>query len=202
MPSAAPRHALSLLTLLLVLQPAAGEEDASAAAPAPGGDPMIASAVTDDALPTSIPSGPKLLTPEQIDEQIAEANAVRERLLAPDPEMIAAFRDEWGIEPVGVWMAAAGYMLDFRFNVIDAEKALPLFDHRIEPYLLVEGTRVRFGVPRASKVGAFRPTNRGQNIEAGRRYYMLFGNPDNYAKRGQKVSIVIGDFRAEHIPIR
>jgi hypothetical protein len=31
---------------------------------------------------------------------------------------------------------------------------------------------------------------------------MVFGNPDNFVKAGEKVSVVIGDFRAENLTVR
>jgi hypothetical protein len=93
-------------------------------------------------------------------------------------------------------------MIDFRFRVVDAEKALPLFDHRTKPYLLAQGSDIKLPVPVGAKVGAFRPTNRGKNIKAGKNYYMMFANPDAYLKVGQKVSVVIGEFRAEQMTLQ
>ena len=75
-------------------------------------------------------------------------------------------------------------------------------DHRIKPYVLAERSQIKLPVPMAPKVGAFRPTNRGKNIKADRIYYMIFGNPDAYVKAGEKVSVVIGDFRAEHLTVQ
>jgi hypothetical protein len=110
--------------------------------------------------------------------------------------------ERWGVEVIGVREAARGYMIDFRFRVLDADKALPLFDARIQPYLLTEGTNVKLPVPVGEKVGAFRTTNRGKNIQSGKDYYMMFANPDSYVRPGQRVSVVIGDFRAEHMTLR
>jgi hypothetical protein len=31
---------------------------------------------------------------------------------------------------------------------------------------------------------------------------MVFGNPDNHVKPGEKVSVVIGDFRVENLTVR
>ena len=56
--------------------------------------------------------------------------------------------------------------------------------------------------PWRPKVGAFRPTNRGKNIKADKTYYMVFGNPDSFVKPGEKVSVVIGDFRAEKLRVQ
>jgi hypothetical protein len=103
----------------------------------------------------------------------------------------------WGVELLGMRITAADYMLDFRFHVIDAEKALPLFDHRIKPYIIADRSQIKLPVPMAAKVGAFRPTNRGKNITSGRNYYMIFGNPDRHVKQGETVTVVIGDFKVE-----
>jgi len=54
----------------------------------------------------------------------------------------------------------------------------------------------------AAKVGAFRATNRGKNIKPNKKYYMVFGNPDAHVKSGDKVTMVIGDFKAEHMAVR
>ena len=109
--------------------------------------------------------------------------------------------DKWGVELLGMRLTTAGYMLDFRFRVIDADKALPLFDHRIKPHIVAERSNIKLPVPMAAKVGAFRPTNRGKNIKADKTYYMIFGNPDRHVKAGEKVTVVIGDFKVEHLMV-
>lgn len=153
------------------------------------------------------PPAPGVVTPEQVRAALAEAQQHRETLRQPDPAVAdPAVRQEllerWGVEVYGVRLAARGYMIDFRFRVLDAEKALPLFDTRIKPYLLPERTTVKLPVPAGEKVGAFRTTNRGANIVANKDYYLMFGNPDAFAKRGQKVSVVIGDFHVEHLTLQ
>ena len=109
--------------------------------------------------------------------------------------------DKWGVELLGMRLTTAGYMLDFRFRVMDADKALPLFDHRIKPYIVAERSNIKLPVPMAAKVGAFRPTNRGKNIKADKTYYMIFGNPDRHVKVGEKVTVAIGDFKVEHLMV-
>ena len=107
--------------------------------------------------------------------------------------------ENWGVEVLGMRLTAANMMLDFRFHVIDAEKALTLFDHRIKPYIIADRSQIKLPVPMAAKVGAFRPTNRGKNITSGRNYYMIFGNPDRHVKQGETVTVVIGDFTVESL---
>ena len=118
-----------------------------------------------------------------------------------DPEIAKELKERWGVELLGIRNAAAGNFMDFRFKVVDAEKSLPLFDHRIKPYVIAEKSNIKLPVPMAAKIGAFRPTNRGKNIKADKIYYMLFGNPDRHVKTGEKVSVVIGDFKVEHLVV-
>ena len=115
------------------------------------------------------------------------------------PETIQALREQWGIEVLGIRLVSANMMMDFRYRVHDVEKALPLFDHRIKPHLVVDRNQIKLPVPMAAKVGAFRPTNRGKNIKADKNYFMIFGNPDQHVKAGETVTIVVGDFRVEHL---
>jgi hypothetical protein len=117
------------------------------------------------------------------------------------PEQIKELADKWGVELLGMRLTTAGYMLDFRFRVMDADKALPLFDHRIKPHIVAERSNIKLPVPMSTKVGAFRPTNRGKNIKADKTYYMIFGNPDRHVKVGEKVTVVIGDFKVEHLMV-
>ena len=160
-------------------------------------------AVPAAATPTARPSQ---MTADQVRAAIEQAEKRRVEESRPDPAISGAaaerLAEQWGVEVTGIRLTSAGYMLDFRFRVVDAQKALPLFDHRIKPYVLAERSQVKLPVPMAPKVGAFRPTNRGKNIQPDKTYYMVFGNPDSYLKPGQKVSVVIGDFRAEHLTVR
>jgi hypothetical protein len=146
------------------------------------------------------------LTAEQVRAAIEEAEQRRLEKARPDPALSGTVGEQlaqrWGVEVIGINLTSAGYMLDFRFRVVNAEKALPLFDHRIKPYVLTGRAHIRLPVPMAPKVGAFRPTNRGKNIKADKTYYMVFANPDSFVKVGEKVSVVIGDFRAENLTVR
>jgi hypothetical protein len=84
---------------------------------------------------------------------------------------------------------------------LDVDKALPLFDQRIKPHIIAERSNIKLPVPMAAKVGAFRPTNRGKNIKAGKTYFIMFGNPDRHVQTGEKVTVVIGDFKVEHLVV-
>lgn len=105
---------------------------------------------------------------------------------------------EWGIQIEGIRRTAGGYMLDFRYRVVDAGKAAPLFDRKTKPYLLDQATGARFLVPSPPKTGPLRTSN--PPLE-GRIYWMFFANPGRYVKPGDRVTVIIGDFRAENLTV-
>lgn len=155
----------------------------------------------------TLPATPKAasgkMTAEDVRAAIIAAAKRREEALKPDPAVSQAdMIEKWGVEVVGLHRTLVGYMLDFRFRVVDLDKALPLFDARVSPYVLAERTGIKLPVPTAEKIGALRPTNRGRNIKAGRTYHILFANPDSHIKPVERATVIIGDFKAEHLTVR
>lgn len=110
----------------------------------------------------------------------------------------ASLEAKWGVKVLSIKLSAEGYMLDFRYRVIDAEKAAPLFDRNIKPYLVDESTGAMFVVPEPPKVGALRNTRKPQPE---RNYFIMFANPGRYVKKGNMVTVVNGDFKAEHLVV-
>lgn len=109
-----------------------------------------------------------------------------------------AMEEKWGVQLLPIRLSAEGYILDFRYRVLDPEKALPLFDRKIKPYLVDEATGAVFAVPEPPKVGALRNTRKPQ---ADRNYFILFANPGRYVQKGKSVTVVIGEFKAEHLVV-
>jgi len=103
---------------------------------------------------------------------------------------------EWGIEVVGVRYSADGDILDFRYRVKDPDKAAPLFNRRVRPYLIDEATGARLGVPSPPRTGPLRSLNPPQ---ADRTYFMFFSNFGRLVQPGGAVTIVIGDFRLKTV---
>jgi hypothetical protein len=117
-------------------------------------------------------------------------------LPAPPEKESPSIEQLYGIEIQGIRLIAAGRFLDFRYKVMDPEKASPLMDGRARPYLIDQETGSKSGVPSSPKVGSMRQKSR-QPI-AGKIYFVLFGNP-GVVKPGGKVTVVIGDFKAENL---
>jgi hypothetical protein len=106
-----------------------------------------------------------------------------------------------GIAIVGLRRSSAGYMLDFRYRVLDPAKAAALLDRKISPYLLDEASGAQLAVPDAPKIGQLRPTSRN-GVIPGRNYFILFANPGRYLDAGSKVTLVAGDVRIRHLRVQ
>ena len=104
----------------------------------------------------------------------------------------------WGVEVVFVRQTSAGYMLEFRYKVLDAEKAKPLFDRQTKPMLTHVESGAKFIVPTPAKTGALRNSNPPLDDHT---YWMFFANPGKFVKPGDLVTIEIGDFVAENIVV-
>lgn len=117
---------------------------------------------------------------------------------APSQNEGAAITEKWGIEILGIRQSAAGHMLDFRYRVVDSQKAAPLFVRQTKPYLIDQASGKVLAVPNMAKVGPLRSSDQPH---AGRTYWMFFGNP-GVVKAGSKVSVVIGDFKVEDLTVQ
>jgi hypothetical protein len=104
----------------------------------------------------------------------------------------------WGIRIESVKLTAAGYMLDFRYQVIDVRKAKPLFVRKTKPVLTDEKTGMRLAVPTPPKTGALRNS---YDPIAGKTYFMFFGNPGHLVAAGQTVTITIGEFSVKSVRV-
>lgn len=112
-----------------------------------------------------------------------------ESLDATDARAIAK---KWGIHIESIKLTASGYMLDFRYRVLDARKAKPIFERKTKPILRDDATGVEVAVPVPPKTGALRSSN---DPKAGRTYFMFFANPARFIKAGSAVTVTIGAVR-------
>jgi hypothetical protein len=127
----------------------------------------------------------------------AAPTAVPER--ARHPRQNTFMKREWGIEILYVRQTAAGYMLEFRYKVVDAEKAKPLFERQTKPILTHAETGAKLIVPTPAKTGALRNSNPPL---ADHTYWMFFANPGKLVESGEHVNIQIGDFLAEKLVVQ
>ena len=118
---------------------------------------------------------------------------------AHHPREKTFLKRRWGVEIMDVRQTAAGYMLEFRYRVLDAEKAKPLFERRTKPVLTHAESAAKLIVPTPAKTGALRNSNPPL---AGQTYWMFFANPGKLVKPGDHVSIEIGEFHADGLLVQ
>lgn len=120
--------------------------------------------------------------------------------VSSDPQALGALEARFGVQVIGLRLAAGGYMLDFRYKVVDAEKAKALVAKDLKPYLLDPQTGAKTVVPASPKFGSLKPMS-GEPLIPGRNYFMMFANPGKRIVKGREVSVVIGDFRADRLVV-
>ena len=120
---------------------------------------------------------------------------------APVPSAPFVPVETCGIRTVSLRPTMGGSMLDFRFKVLDVEKARALFDRKIKPYLFDPSTGTTLGMPDDTKLGALRAGLRNPPV-AGKLYYVLFANGYGSVRRGRGVDVVMGDCKVEHLVVQ
>lgn len=122
--------------------------------------------------------------------------AVKQGVLTAAEESDILWR--WGIRIECMRLASSGYMLEFRYKILDGNKAQPLFDPRSRPLLRDDASGFESVVPSPPTTGSLRST---YDAKAGRTYFMFFANPSRFLKAGSTVTVTIGNFRVSGIPV-
>jgi hypothetical protein len=111
----------------------------------------------------------------------------------------AALERAFGVRVEGIRRSAGGYMLDFRFRVLDERKAQPLFDRNVRPYLVHPKSGARLLVPSSPKIGPMRSRSGGPSAPLS---FIVFANPGQMIAAGDEVAVVIGSFRADKLIVQ
>jgi len=117
----------------------------------------------------------------------------------PHPRERTLMKRDWGIEIIYVQQTAAGYMLEFRYKVLDAKKAAALFERQTKPVLKHPDSGATLIVPTPAKTGALRNSNPPHDDTT---YWMFFANPGKLIEPGDVVNIEIGEFHADGIVVQ
>ncbi len=104
----------------------------------------------------------------------------------------------WGVDSLSVRLAESGEVVRFSYRVVDADKARALNDKRSEPSLIDPRAGVRLVVPAMEKIGQLRQTGAP---ERGKAYWRAFSNKGRPVKKGDRVDVVIGQFRAQGLVV-
>jgi hypothetical protein len=103
----------------------------------------------------------------------------------------SAFEEKWGIHISHIAVVADGGLIDFRFVVLDPDKATPVMEVDTRPHLYVEAT--------GQEVSSLYHIMHNHDIPAGESHYLIFNNSNGAIQSGTAVSVVLGDMRLEHI---
>lgn len=122
------------------------------------------------------------------------ANPVSSKTLGSSQNLY--FKRNWGVEVIGIHPVSSGYMLNFRYRIVDPVKAKSLNDMKSKAYVIDDATGTRLAVPAMEKVGELRS---GATPQVGREYFMIFGNPGKLVKPGGSVTVVIGNFHVDSL---
>jgi len=110
----------------------------------------------------------------------------------------AYYKVLWGVDSLSVKTVESGEIIRFAWRVLDPDKARVLNAKASEPTLFDERAGVSLVVPSLENVGMMRQT---AAPEAGRTYWMAFSNKGRLVKRGDRVSVVVGQFRADGLVV-
>ncbi|MFN8486057.1 MAG: hypothetical protein U0350_00615 [Caldilineaceae bacterium] len=102
------------------------------------------------------------------------------------------FESQWGIHVTQIGITADGGLVDFRYRVIDPDKAWRMLSNlNTVPVLIAEDSNTLINT--ASSM------TKQHDLNAGQIYFILFHNDNGAIKSGRPVSVVIGKLRLEHI---
>jgi hypothetical protein len=110
----------------------------------------------------------------------------------------AYYRVVWGVDALSVKWTESGEVIRFSWRVLDPERAKVLNDKKIEPSLIDPQAGVGLVVPTMEKIGQLRQS---APPEMGRSYWIAFSNKGRLVKRGDRVNVVIGPFKAEGLVV-
>jgi hypothetical protein len=100
---------------------------------------------------------------------------------------------KYGIDVTMIGVTAAGGMVDFRYQVVDPDKAdQVVHDLDLFPKMVNEETG-------ATLVLRSLPHSHNQKLDLGGNYFFLVPNAQNAMHPGDSVTLVVGDLRLEHV---
>jgi hypothetical protein len=100
----------------------------------------------------------------------------------------------YGIDVNLIGLTAAGGLVEFRYQVVDPDKAdRMIHDDKLLPIVVVEESGATMLISRP---------HHAAEVQLGGTYFFLFANAHDAIHAGSKVTLVLGDSRLEHIVVR
>ena len=107
----------------------------------------------------------------------------------------AQLAERSGIRVIRVAATGGGGLLDLRYEVVNPDAAAVLHDPKTPPALVDERSGLVIGQLLMGHMHKGRP-------KAGLTNYLIFMNPGDAVRRGDRVSVVLGPARLEHVRVR
>ena len=168
------------LAVVVALVTGASAAWAQAAAPA-GTAPAPATGTPNTAATTKAPAAPVRSFPARFSGRAGQY-----------------YKQVWGVDSLSVKRVESGEIIRFAWRVLDPERAKVLSDKDLPPTLEDPRAGVSLVVPQVENIGMLRQT---QTPEAGKSYWMAFSNRGRQVKQGDRVNVVIGQFRADGLVV-
>jgi hypothetical protein len=108
------------------------------------------------------------------------------------------YKTVWGVDQLSVRLTESGQMVRFTWRVVDPGLAKPLSNKEAQPSLIDPQAGVSLVVPTLENIGMMRQSG---TPEEGKTYWMAFSNKGRIVKKGDRVNIVIGLFRADGLAV-
>ncbi len=115
---------------------------------------------------------------------------------APVVQRPVGIEEQWGIRPKAIRLTGEQFFLDFRYKILDPDKAAAVTKRGEKAFLIDQDTGKSLPVT-VNKLGPMRSTT--VKPTAGKDYVILFTNPGRMVKKGAKVTLVIGELRIENL---
>ncbi len=106
-----------------------------------------------------------------------------------DSVIVGQLRESAGIEVESIRLSSAGYMLDFRYRVVNSSLAIPILERSVSCYVIDQKSGAKMIVPVPPKVGSLRQKTVAP--AEGKIYYIMFANPGRRVQSADKVTVVI-----------
>jgi hypothetical protein len=107
----------------------------------------------------------------------------------------SAFEEATGVQLVRIAVTAGGGMLDLRYRVLDPDKAIVVHDKQKPPTIIDESSGKSTSRP-------WMPHHSNKDLKSARTYYELIVNPGGIIRRGDRVTLVVGETRLAHVIVQ
>jgi hypothetical protein len=144
------------------------------------------------------PAGAQFATPAPGGQPPAAAAQYRSQLNWLPRRAKVYYQAAWGVDSLRLKWAESGEIIRFSYRVLDPDRAAALNDKKAEPALIDPQAGVSLVVPSVANIGKLRQSSTPQ---AGMSYWMAFSNKGRLVKRGDRVNVVIGHFKAEGLVV-